>query len=125
MTEELAILNKKVGEIYFRIGEVDAAIMFINCAQKICEKIYGESYVDTIECYHLSSQFFFFIRNFPVAEFYLIKAIHISTVSFGEEYPELIIYYLNLSTLYESWQKFMDSITCISHALKIVLRVFG
>lgn len=54
-----------------------------------------------------------------------MKHIHISTVSYGEEYPELIIAYLNLSTLYEANMKFMDSITCISHALRIVLRVHG
>lgn len=45
ITEELAALNKKVAEIYFRIGEVEAALMFINCAQKMYEKIYGESHV--------------------------------------------------------------------------------
>lgn len=58
--------------------------MFINCAQKMCEKIYGETHVDTLECYHLASQFYFFVRNFDTAEFYLIKAIHVSTVSYGE-----------------------------------------
>jgi hypothetical protein len=46
-------------------------------------------------------------------------------VSFGEEYPELIIAYLNLSTVYETTSRFMDSITCNTHALRIVLRVFG
>lgn len=31
MTEELAMLNKKIAEIYFRIGEIDAAVLFGHC----------------------------------------------------------------------------------------------
>jgi hypothetical protein len=48
MTEDLALLNKKISEIYFRIGEVDTAVVFIHCGQKMCEKIFGESHVETL-----------------------------------------------------------------------------
>lgn len=41
MTEQLALLNKKIAQIYFRVGEIDTSLLFINCAQKMCEKIYG------------------------------------------------------------------------------------
>jgi len=39
-------------------------LLFVHCAQKMCEKIYGESHVETLECYNLLSQFNFFYRNF-------------------------------------------------------------
>lgn len=45
MTEELAMLNKKIAEIYFRIGEIDAAVLFGHCGERMCERIYGESHV--------------------------------------------------------------------------------
>jgi hypothetical protein len=41
MSEQLAFLNKKIAQIYFRVGEIEAALLFIHCGQKMCEKIYG------------------------------------------------------------------------------------
>jgi tetratricopeptide (TPR) repeat protein len=125
MGEQFGFLNKKLAQIYFRVGEIETAMALIQCGQKMCERIYGESHVETFECYNLLSQFYFFVNNFETAEYYLLKAIHLSTLAYGEEYPELIIAYLNLSTVYETTSRFMDSITSSSHALRIVLRVFG
>ena len=59
----------------------------MNCSMKIFEKVNGVSDVETLECYSLLSQYYFFKRNLEVSEYYLMKMIHIATVSFGEEYP--------------------------------------
>lgn len=125
MNEQLAFLNKKIAEVYFRLGEIEAAILFMDCSAKIFEKIHGLSDVETLECYNLLSQFYFFKRNFELSESYMLRMIQVSTVAYGEEYPELIAAYLNLSSIYEGWMKYIDSIACVTRALEIVLRVYG
>ena len=55
----------------------------------------------------------------------MIKMLFLATTSYGEEYPEIIPGYLNLSTIYEAEEKFTDAIFCISKALDISLSIFG
>lgn len=49
----------------------------------------------------------------------------IATASYGEEYPEILSGYLNLSTIFEAEEKFTDAIFCISKALDLSLNIFG
>jgi hypothetical protein len=55
----------------------------------------------------------------------MMKMIYLATTSYGEEYPEIIPAYLNLSSIYEADEKFTDSIFCITKALDISFTIFG
>lgn len=67
MTDKFVLAHKKLSEIYFRIGEIDAAILFGHHGEKLLEKFYGLDHIETLEIYSMLSQLYFMKRKFNVA----------------------------------------------------------
>lgn len=45
MTENFVLAHKKLSEIYFRIGEIDAALLFAHHGENLLEKYYGVEHI--------------------------------------------------------------------------------
>lgn len=123
--EKLASINKKMASIYFKIGDIDASIMFAEHSCEMYKAIYGHDHVEAIDNYLLLGLFHFARREYAAAEYYILDAIFVATVTYSECYPELLLLYLNLSTVYEAQHKYTDALFCLFRALDISLNVFG
>ena len=64
-------------------------------------------------------------KKFDFAEYYLLKAIFTAQFAYSECYPEIIVMYMNLSTIYEAQRKFPDAIMSLFMAINIALKVYG
>jgi hypothetical protein len=53
------------------------------------------------------------------------KSIFLAKFAYSECYPEIILMYLNLSTVYETQKKYPDAIMSLYFALNTSVRVFG
>lgn len=53
------------------------------------------------------------------------KAIFLAKFAYSECYPEIILMYLNLSTVYETQKKYPDAIISLFLALNSSIRIFG
>ena len=64
-------------------------------------------------------------KKYSAAEFYILKALFLAKFCYSECYPEVIIIYLNLSTVYETQKKYTDAIMSLFMALNISIKVYG
>ena len=98
--EKLALINKKLAGLYFKIGDAEAACLFAVSSCEIYEVLLGREHVETIEAYAMISVYQFARKKVQAAEWYLLKAIFLAQWAYSECYPELLPMYLNLSTIY-------------------------
>jgi hypothetical protein len=54
----------------------------------------------------------------------MFKALYYAYVSFGEVYPEVLILWMNLSTIYEIQKQYTEAIMSLYEGLRVCLKVF-
>lgn len=64
-------------------------------------------------------------KKFSAAEYYMQKAIFLAKFAYSECYPEIILMYLNLSTVFETQKKYPDAIMSLYYALNTSIRIYG
>ena len=85
--EKLAMVHKKLSNIYFRIGELDTALLFASHSCSIFESIFGIDHIETIENYNLLAFYHYSKQSFETAESFMLKAIYLNQTAYGECYP--------------------------------------
>ena len=83
----MPLLHKKLSFIYFKIGDIETALLFGTNALAMLEEFYGLEHVETIDCLTFLGVYYIGKRAFVDAEECFMKAIYYSGLAFGGAYP--------------------------------------